>query len=246
MAIDLTGKRILITGSTDGLGLKLALELARSGVEIIIHGRDQNKIQNTLDQLNQINQSSGSTNNTNHSSILCDFNDPASIENAFGSIQELDILVNNAGVWYEGATLDIPHSKIIEMVNVNITSYLMVARTMLPVLLKSEYAQILNVISVAGQEVPTEYFHTIYSATKYALQGFSEAMEKEFTGENLRVMGFYPGGMDTDLFKKAGLDYAKGESWMFDMQESVEAMMFMLTRSPKINIKRLDLVNHLD
>ena len=58
-------------------------------------------------------------------------------------------------------------------------------------------------------------------------------------------MGYYPGGMETELFKKAGIGYKKHEPWMFDPQESVDAILFMLTRDPKLNIKRLDLINHL-
>jgi hypothetical protein len=58
-------------------------------------------------------------------------------------------------------------------------------------------------------------------------------------------MGYYPGGMETKLFKKAGIPYKTHEPWMFDPQESVEAIIFMLTRDPKLNIKRMDLINHL-
>lgn len=77
------------------------------------------------------------------------------------------------------------------------------------------------------------------------MQAFSEALAKEFDNKNLRVMGYYPGGMATNFFKKANMPYKQVEPWMFDPQESVDAMIFMLTRNPKINIKRLDLINHL-
>jgi short-subunit dehydrogenase len=59
-------------------------------------------------------------------------------------------------------------------------------------------------------------------------------------------MGYYPGGMETKLFKKAGNDYKEHEPWMFDPQESVEAIIFMLTRNKKINVKRMDLINQLE
>lgn len=77
------------------------------------------------------------------------------------------------------------------------------------------------------------------------MQGFSEATAKEFEGKNLRVMGYYPGGMGTKLFFKAGESYKDNEPWMFDPEESVEAIIFMLTRNEKVNIKRLDLINQL-
>lgn len=235
MSLDLKDKKVLITGGTDGLGKRLAIELSKLGCKIIIHGRNEEKASAVLSELE----------GEGHSILICDFNNPETIADKFSSIKELDILINNAGLWEEGNTVDVEPDRILEMVNVNTTSYLLASRVLLPALLKSDYAQILNVVSVAGYEIPVGYSHTIYSATKFALQGYSEALEKEFEGKNLRVMGYYPGGMNTDLFKKAGLDYKVNEPWMFDTMESVEAIIFMLTRCEKICIKRMDLINHL-
>lgn len=236
--LDLRDKYILITGATDGLGKQLAESLSKLGAKLILHGKNSEKL---LNMAKELEKSSGNKVKT----VLCDFRDSESIEAAFKSIKHLDILINNAGVWEEGDTLNISLEKIIELVNVNLTATLLVSRILLPNLLKADFGQILNVISVAGVEIPSGFFHTIYSATKYALQGFSEAIEKEFTNKNLRIMGFYPGGMKTQLFVKAGYEYKHDEPWMFDPIESVEAIIFMLTRNPKVNIKRLDLVNHL-
>jgi len=235
MALDLNNKKILITGSTDGLGRKLAIELSKLGAKIIIHGRNQEKATKVL----------GDLEGNDHGILICDFNKPNEIAERFSVVKELDVLVNNAGLWSEGDTLDIDPGRILEMVNVNTASYLLATRVLLPTLLKSDFAQVLNVISVAGYEIPAGFFHTTYTATKYALQGYSEAMAKEFENRNLRIMGYYPGGMNTELFVKAGLDYKENEPWMFDTMESVEAIIFMLTRNKKISIKRMDLVNHM-
>lgn len=238
MSLDLTQKHILITGSSDGLGKVLALELAAKGAIVTIHGRDKTKTTSVLNELKSISDKP-------HSALVCDFNKPNSIEHAFSSVKKLDVLINNAGVWQEGSTTKTSPEKIIELVNVNLTSYLMVTRLMLPILSKSTFGQVVQVISVAGYEVPSDYYHTIYSATKYGLQGFSEALAKEYEGKNVRIMGFYPGGMATKLFKKAGINYKAKEDWMFDPMESVETIIYMITRNPKINIKRLDQINHL-
>ncbi len=232
--MELKNKKVLITGSTDGLGKLLALELDKLGANVIIHGKDKNKIDTVITNLSN-----------SEKFILCDLRNTNEVKKKFSEIKELDILINNAGLWSEGNTIDITEERIIELVNVNLASYLLVTRTLLPVLLDSEFSQILNVISVAGYEVPTEFYHTTYSATKYGLQGYSEAMAKEFEGKNLRIMGFYPGGMDTKIFTKAGETYKEGEPWMFDPIESVEAIKFMLTRNPKVSVKRMDLINQL-
>lgn len=231
--MNLSNKIILITGSTDGLGKKLAQELTHAGAKVIIHGRDSQKVAETVQELGA------------HDGVVCDFNQPELIPAAFAQITKLDILINNAGTWLEGATTEARLETILQLVHVNLASHLVTTRTLLPILEQAEFGQILNVVSVAGIEIPFDYFHTIYSATKFGMQAFSEATAKEYMNKNIRVMGFYPGGMETKLFEKAGDDYQPHEPWMFDPQESVEAMMFMLTRNQKVNIKRLDLVNQL-
>lgn len=239
MSYDLKKKTILVTGSTDGLGKQLALELARLGANVIVHGRSSAKTEPLLKELLEIN-SSGS-----FSAVICDLNKPETIVEAFADIEQLDILINNAGIWQEGNTVEVPPKRIIEVSNVNLTAPMVITRVLLPILLKSSFSQILNTSSIAGVTLPEGYYHTIYTATKWGLQAFTEAMAKEYDGKKLRVMGYYPGGMNTKLFVKGGIDYKENAPWMFDPQESVEAIIFMLTRNPKISLKRMDLINHL-
>ncbi len=240
MAFDLKNKKVLVTGSTDGLGKLMALNLTALGAQVIIHGRNEEKVRQTISELTSSHPQELIT------GMVSDFTQEEQALSHFAQIHDLDILINNAGVWLEGATATTPVEKIVSLTQINLMGHMLLTRTLLPVLLKSEFAQILNVSSIAGVEIPFDYFHTIYSATKFGLQGFSEAMAKEFAGKNLRVMGFYPGSMNTELFKKAGNEYKRGVSEMFDPQESVDAMLFMLTRSPKVNVKRMDLINHLE
>lgn len=237
MAMSLSGKQILITGSTDGLGKHTSLALAKQGAHLIIHGRNEDKLSSTINEIKDINSS------IKVQGILCDLTNSQEIEEKFSKITELDILINNAGVWLEGNTIDATPEKIIELTNVNLLAPLLITRKVLPLLLKSEFAQVLNVVSIAGVEVPMGYYHTIYSAVKFGLQGFSETLAKEFFNKNIRVMGYYPGGMETNLFKKAGNDYSDHEPWMFNPEESVEGIIFMLTRNKKVSVKRMDLIN---
>jgi short-subunit dehydrogenase len=238
MPTSLSQKTALVTGSTDGLGKLIAVELAKQGANVIVHGRSEEKVQSVIEELKKINADG------QHTGITCDFNTPSEIEKKFSGIAQIDILINNAGVWLEGNTVDSSLEKIHELVHVNLVAPLLLTRVLLPVLKKADFAQILNVSSIAGVEIPVGYYHTVYSATKFGVQAFSEALAKEFDNTNVRVMGYYPGGMDTKLFAKAGLDYKESEPWMFDPQESVDAIVFMLTRSSKINVKRMDLINY--
>jgi short-subunit dehydrogenase len=238
MAINLKDKKVLITGSSDGLGRLLAIELAKLGANIIIHGKNEEKLSEVFEEVKNANREG------DHASIVCDLSKPEAIESAFGEIGQLDILINNAGVWLEGDFGAATSQKMLELVNVNLASYILCLKTLIPILEKSEFGQVLNVISVAGIEVPTDSTYSVYCATKFGLQGFTEALAKEYENKNIRVMGYYPGGMDTGIFEKAGRNYGRA-TWMFDPMESVEAIIFMLTRNPKVTIKRMDLLNYL-
>lgn len=239
MGISLKDKKVLVTGSTDGLGKHLAKELAKLSANVVLHGRDKQKVESVLNELKDVNP------NGIYESVVCDFNKPETIDNCFGAIKDLDVLVNNAGVWYEGSTEEMGIERVTQMVNVNLLATLLVTQVLLPVVKKSEFGQILNVSSIAGVEIPVGYFHSVYSATKFGMQAFTEALAKEYSNTNVRIVGYYPGGMTTDLFVKAGQKEDVNQPWMFDTMESVEAMIFMLTRNPKVTIKRMDLINHI-
>lgn len=240
MALSLNNKTALITGATDGLGRKIALTLAQEGVNLFVHGRNEEKMQELISELHVANRA------ITVEPIVCDLQKSEEITSHFSNIKQLDMLINNAGVWLEGNTQDATAEKILELTHVNLLAPLLITRVMLPTLLKAEFAQVLNVVSIAGVEIPAGYYHTIYSAVKFGLHGFTEGLAKEFYNKNLRIMGYYPGGMETSLFKKAGNDYKDHEPWMFDPQLSVEAILFMLTRDKKVNVKRMDLINQLE
>lgn len=237
MSLSLTHKHILVTGSTDGLGKATALQLAKEGAQIILHGRSKERVERVLQEFEKL-YPSGS-----FDTVVCDLENPESIESAFSKIEKLDILINNAGIWLEGDTIDATPDRIITLTKVNTLAPLLITRILLPKLLQSDFGQILSVVSIAGVEIPAGYYHTIYTATKFALQGLTEGLAKEFYNKNLRIMGYYPGGMNTNFFAKSGKNYKNDEAWMFDVSESVEAMLFMLTRNKKITVKRMDLVN---
>lgn len=239
MTLSLANKHVLVTGSTDGLGKATALRLAKEGAQVILHGRSKQRVANILDQLQKLYPSG------HFETIVCNLENPEEVEKAFLKMKTVDILINNAGIFLEGGMESGKRKELTSLVTVNTLAPLLISRVLLPKLLKSDFGQILNVVSTAGIEIPVGYYHTVYTATKYAMQGLSEALAKEFYNKNLRVMGFYPGGMETNIYRKAKSTLKPHEPWMFDVQEAVDAIVFMLTRSKKVNIKRMDLINQL-
>ena len=190
----LAGKKALVTGSTDGLGRKIVLELARREANIIVHGRDRKKVDGVVKELREIYPRG------KFGKIVCDLNKLDSIEPAFSGIRNLDILVNNAGAWLEGNTADAKLEKIIELVNVNLGAPLLITRTLFLGAAKSQFGQILNVVSIVELKLGG-FYHTIYSATKFGLQALAKPWKKNMT-INSSGLWDITGGMETNLFKK--------------------------------------------
>ncbi|KKW10184.1 MAG: D-beta-hydroxybutyrate dehydrogenase, partial [Microgenomates group bacterium GW2011_GWC1_49_7] len=78
----------------------------------------------------------------------------------------------------------------------------------------------------------------IYVSSKFAARGFTQSLRLELAKTNIKVMALYPGGMNTDLFIKAG-NQNKNEPWMMDKEDVVEIILFMLTRPKDMVIHEL-------
>jgi short-subunit dehydrogenase len=147
-------------------------------------------------------------------------------------------LVNNAGVWFEGPTDEHPDEKIREVFEVNIMGMVYCTKAVLPVMKKRNEGQILNIMSSAALHPDGGW--GVYTASKYAGKGYTESLREELKGTGIKVMAFYPGGMDTNLFYDAGF-HKKSEPWMMKLDDVTEVLKFMLTRPGDVCVESLSL-----
>ncbi len=228
--MNLKNKVVLITGSSDGLGRSLAIKLAKAGAKIALVSRSETKLKEAKKIIGDLAEY-----------FICDIGEPDQIERAVGAIvkkfKTIDILINNAGIWLQGATEAVDPEKIKSVFQANILGLIYMTRAVLPILKKRPEAIIFNVISNSGLEPSGDW--GIYAGTKFAARGFSESLRLELAGTNIKVMAFYPGGMDTDLFVKAGAD-KRHEPWMMKKDEVGEIIEFMLTRPKDITIHAVE------
>src|SRR4030067_1061578 len=128
--------------------------------------------------------------------------------------------------------------KVKELFDVITLGTIYVTTSVLPILKKQAEGQILNVVSVAGIETPGAEMgpYSPYTAAKYAVTGFTKSLEEELKGTKIKVMGIYPGGMNTPLFKKAGFDYTENENWMMDKKDVAKIILFMLSQPKDVII----------
>ena len=190
-------KIIVITGGSDGLGKSIASRLAENEEnEVIILAKNEDKLMNAAIETNSDYQ-------------LCDVTDFTSIETAVQVILQkygrIDVLINNAGVWLAGDLTECSYETISNCIDVNTKGPIYMTKAVLPSMYKNKKGLIINVCSQSSFD--NDDFSVVYNASKWAMRGFNRSIQKSASKKGIKVTGFYPGFMQTDLFKKAGNDY---------------------------------------
>lgn len=185
-------KRVAITGAGSGLGRALAHEYGKQGYHVFLLGRGDNKLLLVRHELSQAGRSS--------EIVLCDVRQEASVSIAFQQIGELDVFINNAGIGIFGPleTYSIDH--IDETLNTNMKGTILAVQAALP-LVKERNGRILTIISTAGLRGKTD--ESIYAASKFAIRGFTESLQKEWENSPLTITAVYMGGMNTPFWQNS-------------------------------------------
>lgn len=187
---------IVITGASDGVGLQLTKLYNNSGKKVVSVSRRESEFADR--------------------SIIADFTDDSQVVEAarqlLGQDEPIEALINAAGVWTEEPIDEITQHEIDRVMRTNANAVMLLTSTLLP-RLKKDGADILNVISTAGTE-QVALTSAVYTASKWALRGYTKALQNELKPTGCRVIGFCPGGIDTDFFEKYNSRREGQESWM--------------------------------
>ena len=232
--MNLTNKKVLITGASDGIGKCIALSLGAQNPSLILLGRNQ-------ERLNKVKQECEQAGATEVFTYAFDLGDRSSKTDHLEQIRQdhpdLAVIINNAGAWLKpGQVDDFDHDQIRDNIEINLTSTIEVTNTLLPVLRNQEAAAIINISSAAGATAPQDI--TIYSAAKHGVRGFTQALYNDLGDTNIRVAGIYQGGTKTGLFKK-GDNADRDTSEYTDPGDLADIITFMLTRPDRCWIKEI-------
>jgi len=184
---DLNGANAIITGGSRGLGPHIARALAREGMNIALAARDAAKLESVQNEIEALG--------VRALSVPTDVNQAEDrsrlIERATSELGPIDVLVNNAGVEPTIAFVDIDESAIIDTIQTNLTSCLLLMRLVLPDMVARKRGHVVNIASMAGK-IPIPY-DSVYSATKFALVGASHAVRSELRGTGVGMSVVCPG-----------------------------------------------------
>jgi NADP-dependent 3-hydroxy acid dehydrogenase YdfG len=217
----LEGKTALVTGGSTGLGFATAKALLKKGMKVTICGRTEKTLIEAAEKLDS----------DNLQIFVCDVREYEQVEQMVSQIGEIDVLINNAGLFLEGPLNEYDPERIAEVTDVNLKGAMFVVRAVLPEM-ENNGGFIVNVSSIRGKN--SKMKESVYVATKFGLRGFTDSLREEYWGTKVRILGFYPGGMDTSLYEKAKT--SRDMKSMMDPDDIAEVIVFMLTRGERVNM----------
>lgn len=186
---DLTGKRALITGSSQGIGYALAEGLSRAGAEIILNGRDAAKLDAAANKLDA------------RYVLAFDATDHAAVREAVDGFEAktgpIDILVNNAGMQHRTPLEDFPIDAFERLLKTNVTSVFNVGQAVARHMIGRGHGKIINIASV--QTALARPGIAPYTATKGAVGNLTKGMATDWARHGLQCNAIAPGYFDTPL-----------------------------------------------
>ena len=204
---DLSGKRALITGSSQGIGFALARGMAAAGAEIVLNGRNPEKLEAASHAL----KNEGATVHT----VAFDATDHASVRAAVDAFEAntgpIHILVNNAGMQHRAPLEDFPADAFERLLQTNIASVFHVGQACATHMIKRGAGKIVNICSV--QTALARPGIAPYTATKGAVANLTKGMATDWAKYGLQCNGLAPGYFDTPL-NKALVEDPEFSAWL--------------------------------
>jgi uncharacterized protein len=194
----LRGKIVVITGASGGLGKEIAIATAKQGGIVVLVAR-------SLEKLEALRQMLIETNGIKAHAFQLDVSNLNDVKEVFGQIArevgDIDILVNNAGygVFKEAAQTNILEAKA--MFDVNVLGLMACTSSVLPIMKRRKSGHIINIASQAGKMATPK--SSLYSATKFAVLGYSNALRMELQNDHIFVTTVNPGPIATNFFERA-------------------------------------------
>lgn len=230
-SIDLRGKVGVVTGSTRGIGRAIAEELARAGATVVVSGRREEDVARVVEEMKA----------AGHRALgaACDVRRYEQVEAmmglAAGKAGGIDVLINNAGVGLFAHVAEIDPEAWDEVIATNLTGVFYCSRAAIPHFRKRGGGAIVNVSSLAGKNAFAG--GAAYNASKFGLEGLSEAMMLDLRYENIKVAYVMPGSVATEF---AGRE-PKEDTWRLTGMDVAEVVLDILAQDRRALASRIEL-----
>jgi NAD(P)-dependent dehydrogenase (short-subunit alcohol dehydrogenase family) len=215
MDFGLKGKRVVVSGSTAGIGFAIAALLAAEGAKVLLNGRTEARVSAALASIRQ------SVKNADVHGVPADLGTAQGVAAFLKQVPEADILVNNLGIFEIKPFLEIPDSDWLHFFEVNVLSGVRLARHYLPGMLKKNWGRVIFISSESAQQIPVEMIH--YGMTKTAQVAVARGLAQSVVGTGVTVNSILVGptaseGVGTfleSMAKEQGVTKAEIEKQFF-------------------------------
>lgn len=222
--MNLEGKIAVITGGSKGIGYRIAESLLKANARVFICARDKFDLKRALEHLSEFGRVEGE---------ICDVRSQMQVKimldeavRVFGGV---DILINNAGVGFMGKTVEeMPPEQFVQTLETNLFGVFYACHHAIPLLKKREGGYIINISSLAGQNAHPKM--AAYNASKFGLNGFSEALMQEVRQDNIKVSYICPGSVNTHF---GGDEPDESKAWQLQPEDIAETVLDLLKMNPR-------------
>ncbi len=231
--MEIENKVAIITGGTKGIGRSVAEALLREGTAVFICARDKFQLKRALEELSKLGKVEGE---------ICDVRSASQVKvmldecvRLFGGV---DILVNNAGVGLFGKTVEeIDPEEFEWVVQTNLFGVYYTCHYAIPLLKERNGGHIINISSLAGQNAHPKM--SAYNASKFGLNGFTEALMQEVRQDNIKVSLICPGSVNTEF---GNSEITEEKAWQLHPEDIAQVVIELLKQksnalSSKIEIR---------
>lgn len=231
MAQSLKGKVAIITGAARGIGKATAVALAKEGVNVGLIARTESTLKEVAAEL----EGTGVKVAYAAADIASKEQVEAAVETLKNELGPADILINNAGIATFGTVLEMDPAEWKGMIDTNVLGTYYVTRAVLPQLVEKNSGDIINISSTNGLNGAATA--SAYSASKFAVIGFTESLAQEVRRNNIRVSALTPSTVATDLALDLNLIKDNNESKFIQAEDLAEFIVGQLKLNQRVYVK---------
>jgi NAD(P)-dependent dehydrogenase (short-subunit alcohol dehydrogenase family) len=218
--MNLSGKAAIVTGGTKGIGRAIAEALVGEGLSVCISARHEDEIERAVSELSDAGEGTVT-------GAVCDVRDydevKALIEHTAAELGGVDILVNNAGIGLFGRVEDLSPEDFRAVIETNLFGVFYCCHEAIPQMKRRGGGYIINISSLAGTNAHPQM--SAYNASKFGLNGFSEALMQEVRHDGIKVSYIMPGSVNTNFGDE---EPSTEKSWQLQPEDIARVVVELL------------------